>query len=407
MGQSWESRFALNMKEFQGYPIGQLFKYMKDPDIISLAGGLPAPEIFQTAEMCDISQRLLASEAKAVMQYSGISGEASLKEAVAEYLAEDGIKVSQEEVLITSSGQQGLDLTGRLFLNPDDIVILDRPTFAGAIVAFRMQKPLFAGADLMADGSNLEAMADIIEAYARIHQKPKFIYVVPDFQNPTGISFSLEKRRGLVELGRRYEIPIVEDSPYRTLYYGAEPLPTLYSLDQELGGGNVIGLYTFSKLFCPGMRVGFNIGPAEVIAKMTCIKEGSTLNTPRYNQEICTAFLKEMGWQEHLGRCREHYREKLEIFLAALEKHFPPELGVSWTKPQGGLFCWLTLPEEIDATELFFDAIKYKVAFVPGDSFYGSNPQTNHMRLNFSYPSREQLEEAIKRLADCVRNHLT
>ena len=403
MQSSWESRFAQNMKDFHGYSIGQLFKYLNDPGIISLAGGLPAPAMFQTAEMQEASALLLESRAAAIMQYSDISGEDSLKRAVMDYLAADGSTVAEENLLITTSGQQGLDLAGRLFLNPGDIVMLDRPTFAGAIVAFQMQKALFAGANLEPDGSNLLAMEGMLKAYQRINQKPKFIYVVPDFQNPTGISMSLEKRRALLELSRRYDIPVIEDSPYRGLYYSGRILPSLYSLDQEMGGGHVIGLYTFSKLFCPGMRVGFNIGPPEVIAKMTCIKEGSTLNTPRYNQDICTAFLTQMNWQGHLERCRDYYREKLQIFLDALSENFPPEMGVSWTKPEGGLFCWLTLPEEIDANELFYDALKFKVAFVPGDAFFGENPDHNRMRLNFSYPSREQLKEAVKRLAECVK----
>lgn len=406
MLQDWNSRFAHNIKDYQGYSIGQLFKYLKDPEIISLAGGLPAPDMFQTGEMQEVSQRLLQSEASAIMQYSDISGEASLKKAVIGYLAADGSQVDEDNLLITTSGQQGLDLAGRLFLNPGDVLILDRPTFAGAIVAFQMQRPVFAGADLEPDGSNLEAMEGIIKAYGRINQKPKFIYVVPDFQNPSGITMSLEKRHGLLDLSRRYDIPIIEDSPYRGLCYSGELKPSLYSLDQQQGGGHVIGLYTFSKLFCPGMRVGFNIGPPEVIAKMTCIKEGSTLNTPRYNQDICSAFLNEMDWQGHLVRCRQHYSQKLQVFLDALEEHFPSEMGVSWTKPQGGLFCWLTLPPELDAMELFHDALEYKVAFVPGEAFYGENPARNRMRLNFSYPSQEQLKEAVKRLARCVRARL-
>jgi 2-aminoadipate transaminase len=314
--------------------------------------------------------------------------------------------VSEENILITTSGQQGLDLAGRLFINPGDVLLLDRPTLCRGHRGLSDAKTGFAGVDLEPDGSNLADMEGIIKAYGHINQKPKFIYVVPDFQNPSGISMSLKKRMELLELSRKYDIPIIEDSPYRGLYYTGKIEPSLYSLDQQQGGGQVIGLYTFSKLFCPGMRVGFNIGPPEVIAKMTCIKEGSTLNTPRYNQDICTAFLNEMDWPGHLERCRDYYRDKLQVFLNALEENFPPEMGVSWTKPEGGLFCWLSLPEGMDANELFYDAIKYKVAFVPGDAFFGENPDTNRMRLNFSYPSREQLAEAAKRLALCVKNRL-
>jgi 2-aminoadipate transaminase len=238
------------------------------------------------------------------------------------------------------------------------------------------------------------------------HNPPKFIYVVPVFQNPTGISMSIEKRKALLDLSYRYDIPIVEDSPYRSLRYYGNNIPSIYELDQNQNGNHVIGVYTFSKLFCPGMRVGFNIGPKDVIEKMTNIKEGSTLNTPKYNQDMCTAFLQKMDWKNHLEKCRIYYREKLEIFLNTLQDHFPEGLGITWTKPEGGLFLWATVPEGIDTLELFHEAIKFKVAFVPGEVFYGENPDKNHMRINFSYPSKDQLTEAAKRLSDCIKSHL-
>jgi 2-aminoadipate transaminase len=234
----------------------------------------------------------------------------------------------------------------------------------------------------------------------------KFIYVVPDFQNPCGISMSREKREALLDLSYRYDIPIVEDSPYRSLRYYGDNLPSIFELDQRRNGDHVIGLYTFSKLFCPGMRVGFNIGPKAVIAKMTNIKEGSTLNTPKYNQDMCTAFLQEMDWQKHLENCRAYYCDKLELFLNTMQEHFPEEMGVSWTQPEGGIFVWATVPDRIDTLELFYEAVKFKVAFVPGEVFYGENPAKNHMRINFSYPSKDQLGEAVKRLSDCLKKNL-
>jgi 2-aminoadipate transaminase len=217
---------------------------------------------------------------------------------------------------------------------------------------------------------------------------------------------SLAKREALLDLSRRFAIPVVEDSPYRMLGYYGRPLPSLYSLDQQRGGENVIGVYTFSKLFCPGMRVGFNIGPAPVVQKMTNIKEGNVLNTPKYNQDMCTAYLTEMQPDAHLERCRAYYREKLERLLEELADAFPAETGVTWTRPAGGLFVWVTLPAGIDTRELFHDAIRHKVAFVPGDVFYAENPARNHLRLNFSYPSQGELTEAVRRLAVCIRNRL-
>lgn len=405
MKQDWVSRFSDNIKDFGGYSIGKLFKLLDDPEIISLAGGLPSPEVFAKDEMRIASQQHLRDNIEKVMQYSPTPGEKTLIEAVIQFLGKDNIDVSEENIVITSSGQQGLDLTGRLFLNPGDIVIIDRPTFAGAIVAFQMERPVFVGVNIQKDGSDIDRFRKKVRDLVRENRRPKFIYVVPDFQNPTGITMSLEKREALLELSYQYDIPIIEDSPYRHLRYYGETLPSIFGLDQKVGGGNVIGVYTFSKLFCPGMRVGFNIGPKDVIGRMTNIKEGSVLNTPKYNQDMCTAFLTEMDWESHIQKYRSYYREKLGVFLETMARYFPDERGLDWTEPEGGLFLWVTMPEELDAIELLHEAIKFKVAFVPGSAFYAENPENNHMRINFSYPSREQLAEAVTRLARCIESH--
>jgi 2-aminoadipate transaminase len=407
MIQDWQSSFSDNIRAYGGYSIGKLFDLLKDPGIVSLAGGLPSPDMFLKHEMRIASGTILQENIERVMQYTAIKGEQTLLDAIVPFLLRDSIKVTAENIVVTSSGQHGLDLVGRLFLNPGDAVLLDRPTFAGAIVAFQMQRPEFVGVDIQEDGSNVDGFRSRVEALGKEGRKPKFIYVVPDFQNPSGITMSLEKRLALIDLSRDYSIPILEDSPYRDFRYYGETIPSIFALDQKRGGGNVIGLYTFSKLFCPGLRVGFNIGPSDVIAKMTNIKEGNLLNTPKYNQDMCTAFLTEMGMQEHIEKCRKYYREKLEVFLATMEECFPEDMGVTWTRPDGGLFLWVTVPEHIDTQELFYDAIKYKVAFVPGNVFFGENPSGNTMRINFSFSSKEQLAEAVKRLADCIRNRLS
>ena len=406
MKQDWVSRFSDNLKDFEGYSIGKLFKLLDDdPEIISLAGGLPSPEMFTTDEMRLASKQNLTDNAEKIMQYSPTRGEKTLIEAVIQFLEKDNIRVSEENVVITSSGQQGLDLTGRLFLNPGDAIIIDRPTFAGAIVAFQMERPEFVGVTMEQDGSNIDGFKEKIEDLKRQNRKPKFIYVVPDFQNPTGITMSLKKRKALLELSYQYDIPIIEDSPYRHLRYYGETTPSIFSLDQEMGGSNVIGLYTFSKLFCPGMRVGFNIGPKDVIELMTNIKEGSVLTTPKYNQDMCTAFLTEIDTESYFEKCRAYYREKLRLFLDTMANHFPDGDGFSWTQPEGGLFLWVTVPKKMDTLQLFHEAIKFKVAFVPGNAFFAENHEKNHMRINFSYPSKEQLTEAVKRLSVCIQNH--
>ena len=391
MIQDWHSRFSDNIRDYGGYSIGKTLKYLKDPEIISLAGGLPSPEVFQTEEFRSISQRILKQNIDRIMQYSGIPGENGLIEAVIRFLEKDDIRVSEENILITTSGQHGLDLTGRLFLESGDGVVIDRPTFGGAIVAFQMEQAEFIGVDLEPDGSDITEIRKRIAGFMDRSKKPKFIYVVPDFQNPSGITMVLKKREALLDISYEFDIPIMEDSPYRDLRYYGESVPAIFSLDQKRGGGHAIGLYTFSKLFCPGMRVGFNIGPPEVIEKMTNIKEGNLLNTPKYNQDLCTAFLTEMDYDAHIEKCRNYYREKLEIFLKTMEEYFPEDMGVTWTKPEGGLFLWVTVPEHIDTKELFHEALKFKVAFIPGEACYGENPSRNHMRINFSYASKEQL----------------
>ena len=406
MQQDWISRFSDNIRDYGGYAIGKLFKLLSDPEMISLAGGLPSPDTFLTNDLQRISRQKLLEDAESIMQYTDITGESDLIEAVIQFLKEDNIDISKDNIVITSSGQQGLDLTGRLLLNPGDAVILDRPTFAGAIVAFEMQQPKFGGVEIEDDGSDIEGFERKIDRLTRRDIPVKFIYVVPDFQNPTGISMSLEKRETLLDLSYKYDIPIVEDSPYRSLRYHGDNLPALFELDQDRKGDHVIGVYTFSKLFCPGMRVGFNIGPKEVIGKMANIKQGSTLNSPKYNQDMCTAFLQEMDWKTHMQNCRNYYREKLDIFLDTMQEYFPADTGVRWTRPQGGLFLWATAPEQINTLELFYEAIKFNVAFVPGEVFYGENPANNHMRINFSYPSKEQLTEAIRRLSGCIKKEL-
>ena len=396
----WKKKYSNIMKDFEGYSIGKIFKYLNNPEIISLAGGLPSPDMFQKAQMREVSKKLLEDNLENIFQYTAVPGEESLKNAVIQFLKRDNINITKEQVVITSSGQHGLDLTGRLFLNSGDVIMIDRPTFAGAIVAFQMQNPKIIGIDIEDDGPNVDEYRKIL---SEMDTKPKFIYVVPDFQNPTGITTSLEKREALLDLSYEYNIPIVEDSPYRDLRYRGESIPSIFSLDQKRGGTNVIGLYTFSKIFCPGIRVGFNIGPKDVIEKMGNIKGGNILNTPKYNQDLCTAFLTEMDYDAHMEKCKTYYSEKLDVFLQSMEKHFPSEWGVKWTKPEGGLFLWVTLPKKIDTMELFYEAIKFKVAFVPGEVFFGENPSKNEMRINFSFASKEQIAEAVKRLAECVK----
>jgi 2-aminoadipate transaminase len=400
-----ESLFTPFMKTFEGYSIGKTLSLLKDPDIISFAGGLPSPDVFPNEFMRRTSEKLLREGCREVLQYSAIPGEKGLIEAIIDFLHKDNIHLKPENVVITTSGQHGLDLVGRLFLSPGDVIVTDLPTFGGALAAFEMEEPAYASVDIEEDGSNVEGLAAAIEESIKRGRKPKFIYVVPDFQNPSGITMSLEKRRAVLDLAVKYGLPLVEDSPYRDLRYRGERVPSIYSLDENRG--NVIGLYTFSKILCPGLRIGFNIGPAGVVEKLHFIKSANLLNTPKFNQDLCTAFLREYDVEAHFRQARKYYSEKLGFFLEAMEKHFPPDLGVRWTKPEGGLFLWVTVPEKIDTADLLRLAIEEKVAFIPGEAFYPKGrAQPNHMRVNFSYPTREQIVEGVKRLSGAVKKML-
>lgn len=392
------------MKEFEGYAIGKMLGYLSDPEIISFAGGLPSADIFPLDIIQKAAEKSLKEDWDQVLQYSSIPGEKDLIEAIIDYLKKDNIHIKPENIIITTSGQHGIDLIGRLFLEPEDIIVTDLPTFGGALAAFEMENAKYIAKDIKEDGSDVMGMESEIEKLIGRGGKPKFIYVVPDFQNPSGITLSLEKRHALLSLGKKYGVPIVEDSPYRELRYRGEHIPAIYSLDNNQG--NVIGIYTFSKILCPGIRVGFNIGPPEVIRKFSFIKGGNILNTPKLNQDICTAFLREYNLDAHFKKTIDYYSEKLDFFLEAMEENFPEGIGVKWTKPEGGLFLWVTVPEGINTLDLFYMAIEEKVAFVPGEVFYPEDYRRyNAMRINFSFPTKEQILEGVKRLSNTIKKY--
>jgi len=392
------------MRGFEGYTIGKLFKYLKDPAIISFAGGLPSSDVFPRDLVRNAVEKSLEQDPDRVLQYTPIPGEEELMEAIIDYLKKDNVYIESENIMITTSGQQGIDLVGRLFLEPKDIIVTDLPTFGGALASFEMEDAQYLAEDIEEDGSDVRGFEEGIENLITKGRKPKFIYVVPDFQNPSGITTSFEKRLALLSLSKRYRIPLVEDSPYRELRYRGQHIPSIYSLDKNQG--NVIGIFTFSKILCPGVRVGFNIGPPEVIDKFSSIKGANTLCTPKLNQDICTAFLREYDLDAHFRRIRDYYREKLNFFLEAMEENFTADMGVEWTKPDGGLFLWITVPEDINTSELFFMAIEEKVAFVPGEACYPKGYlKHNAMRVNFSYPTKDEIIEGVRRLSAVIKKY--
>lgn len=306
-----------------------------------------------------------------------------------------------DQIVITNGSQQGLDLLGRAFLDPGDAVFVSLPTYLGALQAFRAYQPTLVGIPLEKDGMDLEFLRRAIREARRAGHEPKLIYVIPDFQNPTGLTWSEEKRRELLEIAGEEDLLVVEDIPYRWLRYKGEPIPTVASLDRE---GRVIVLLTFSKILAAGLRVGALVGPQEAVNMVVTLKQGADLCGPSLTQRLAVRFLTEYDLKRHFAFLCQHYRVKLEAMLAALERHMPEE--AEWTRPEGGLFVWVTLPEGVDTTKMLERALAHKVAYVPGQPFFADGSGQNTMRLSFALASVEEIEEGIRRLGKVVAEEM-
>lgn len=403
MSTAWTSRFSQRAKHTQSSAIRELLKYTQRPEVISFAGGLPGPDVFPAERFREACQKVLGQNASTALQYSASEGHLPLREMIAERMARYGIKARIENVLITSGSQQALDLIGKLLINSGDRVLVEAPTYLGALQAFSVYDAEYVAVSCDQDG----LCTNHLERSLRMG--PEFMYVLPNFQNPGGTTLSESRRRELVLLADRYGIPIVEDDPYGQLRYEGEHLPSLLVIDREnlrrdtgYSIGNVIYLSTFSKTLAPGLRLGWIVAPPEVIAKLVQLKQGADLHTSTLVQMVAYEVAKDGFLDEHVKHIRRTYREKRDVMLGALKEFFPPD--VTWTHPQGGLFLWVTLPEAMDSQVLLETALKANVAFVPGNCFYASQgPEPlRHMRLNFSYGTPEQIREGVRRLACAI-----
>lgn len=408
MSTAWTSRYALRTKGITSSAIRDLLKVTQKPGMISFAGGLPAPDVFPTQRFEEACHKVLTQQASLALQYGATEGYEPLRELIANNMARYGIKAKVENVLMTSGSQQALDLIGKLFINRGDRVLVEAPTYLGALQAFNVY-----GAEYVSVPSDENGLrTDLLEAPLR--SGPKFMYVLPNFQNPAGTTLSEGRRHELVLLADRYGIPIVEDDPYGQLRYEGEHLPSLVVLDREnlrrddgYSIGNVIYLSTFSKTLAPGLRLGWIVAPPEVIGKLAQLKQGADLHTSTFTQFVAYEVARDGFLDKHVKLIRQVYSERRDVMLQALKEFFPPT--VTWTHPQGGLFLWVTLPAGLDMKAVFNSALEQNVAFVPGDSFYanGGVEGSRHMRLNFSNAAPEQIREGIRRLAAAVKSHLT
>ncbi len=406
MSTAWTSRYSQRAKQVKSSAIRELLKITQNPEIISFAGGLPAPDVFPAERFREACSRVLEKQASQALQYGATEGYAPLREMIAWHTSRYGVNAKAENVLITSGSQQALDLIGKLLINSGDRVLVEAPTYLGALQAFNVY-----GAEYISVLSDQDGMrTDLLESSLRLG--PKFMYVLPNFQNPGGTTLAEGRRHELVLLADRYGIPIIEDDPYGQLRYEGEHLTPLIVLDREnlrrdngYSIGNVIYLSTFSKTLAPGLRLGWIVAPAEVISKLVQLKQGTDLHTSTFVQMVAYEVARDNFLDEHIKLIRRVYGERREVMLKALEENFPPE--VNWTRPQGGLFLWVGLPEGMDCHQLFEAAIRENVAFVPGDCFYASNGHVEegrrHFRLNFSNAQPDQIREGIRRLGVAIK----
>ena len=403
----WECRYALRMKNMTSSAIRELLKITGQPGVISFGGGYPAPEVFPVDAFSQACAKVLNDPilAPQALQYGPSEGYLPLREMIAEKANKNGIQITADNVLITSGSQQALDLIGKVFINPGDHILVESPTYLGALQAWNAYNAEYITVPSDEEG----IMIDHLEEALR--RGPKFMYLLPNFQNPTGVTMPLERRKAIVELADRYGVPIVEDDPYGQLRYEGESLPTISELDDIIrreqnnpNTGNAIYLSTFSKTLAPGMRLAWVIAPVSVINRMVQAKQGMDLHTSTFNQYISYEVASGGFLEQHIELIRKVYRERRDAMLESLEEHMPK--GVKWTHPQGGLFLWITAPESIDTTEIFKAAVEEKVAFVPGSAFYPYGGGKNTMRLNFSCEKPEVINEGISRLARVLHKEL-
>ncbi|MBR2392560.1 MAG: PLP-dependent aminotransferase family protein [Elusimicrobiaceae bacterium] len=395
--------FSLVVSRSKASAIRELLKVISRPEIISFAGGLPDPNLFPTQDIAEIMADVVKTSPKEALQYGTTEGQNTLKKELVKLLKEtENIDAKPEQLLVVSASQQALDMTSRLFVNPGDNIITASPTYLGALQAFQVVGANIIGAESDAYGILPEDLEAKLEGLKKQGKQCKFVYLVPDFQNPTGTTIPENRRQEILEIIKKYDTFILEDSPYRQVRFEGKAPRSFYELDE--GKGNVITMFTFSKVFVPGFRLGFVLGPEEVIRKYVILKQAIDLCTSPILQLATAEYLRRGLLQNHVNKIIESYREKRDLMLKTLAEYMPK--NISWTRPEGGLFLWLTLPKHMNATELLPKAIENKVAFVAGVDFYPGGDVYNDIRLNFSYSSKEQIVEGLKRLAQTIKESL-
>ncbi|MGB4262425.1 MAG: PLP-dependent aminotransferase family protein [Fervidobacterium sp.] len=398
-----ESKLSELGKNLKSSLIRELLKFASLPGSISFGGGVPDPDTFPRHELAQIAQEVTEKEYKYTLQYNTTKGDDELAQQMIKLLERTyGITdVSRDNIIFTTGSQQALDLIARIFLDKDSICFVEYPVYLGAASAFRMTLTQFETIPLEDDGINIDYFEKKLEELDKEGKRKnfRFLYTVPNFHNPAGVTMSLEKRKRLIEVCNKYDIIILEDDPYGALRFEGESLPSLYSLG---GPERVVLLNTFSKILTPGMRIGVIIGRADIVRKVNMAKQGADLCSPGLNQRIVARYLERYDIFAHLKPAIELYRKKKDTMIKALEENFSDIEGTHWVNPTGGLFIWLTLPEEFDTMEMFDMAKEKKIYYIPGEAFTIDDSKSSSMRLSFCLPSEEQIIEGVERLKKVV-----
>lgn len=390
-------KYAERISNLKASEIRELLKLSEQPEIISFAGGFPAPELFPKEKIAEITNDVITNEGEMALQYTTTEGFRPLREIIVKERMEPlGVKCDISNIMLTNGSQQGLEFSAKLFINEGDIILCESPSYLGAINAFKAYSPKFIEIPMDENGMIIDELKKVLDKYSNV----KMIYTIPDFQNPTGITMSMERRKQLVEVATEYEIPIIEDSPYGELRYDKERLPAIKSFDKK---GIVITLGTFSKTFCPGFRIGWITASPEIIRKYVLIKQGADLQCNTLSQVICARFMEKYSLDEHIKSIISVYKNRRDLMIDSMKKYFPKE--VKFTIPEGGLFTWVELRSDLDSAKIMEDALKEKVAYVPGASFFPNGGKNNFFRLNYSNMPDERIIEGIKRLGKVLHNY--
>lgn len=390
-------RFSERADGLKASEIRELLKLTEMPEIISFAGGLPAPELFPVKEMEGIMQKVLERDGKVALQYSSTEGFKPLREVIAKQrMTPAKVNVTADDIAMTTGSQQGIEFSAKIFVNEGDVVICESPSYLGAINAFKAYRPKFVEVPMDEHGMIMEDLEKALKS----NPNAKMIYTIPDFQNPTGITMSDDRRKKVAELAAEYKIPVIEDNPYGDLIFEGTRHPSIKSFDKE---GWVIYLGTFSKNFCPGLRLGWICAAPEILEKYIVVKQGADLQCSTLDQRATALFMETYNLDEHIESIKKVYGKRRTLMLECLDKYFPKE--VTHTNPYGGLFTWVKLKEGLDAAEILKEALKENVAYVPGGSFFPNGGHPNYFRLNYSCMPDDKIVEGVKRLGKVLAKY--